>query len=63
MEQVPIRLEIKEDQKIVILRVPWEQLSGRGADTLHEWLDDVARVTVRWESRGYACKWAGSSPA
>jgi hypothetical protein len=54
-ENIPVRVEVNEDEKTAKIIIPWQRLSKMSGDQILAWLAKAAKVRAEWEAKGYRC--------
>lgn len=52
---IPVKVEVNEEDKTAVVLIPWDRLGRVDADTCRAWLAKADRVRKEWEARGYRC--------
>jgi hypothetical protein len=54
-ENIAIKVEVNEEEKTVVILIPWERLAKVDGAQVLDWLARAAKVRTEWEAKGYRC--------
>lgn len=52
---IPVKVEINEDEKSVVILIPWHRLGRVNAEQCRGWFSKAEQVRKEWEAKGYRC--------
>jgi hypothetical protein len=55
-KNLAITIEVNEDEKTAIIRIPWEQLVKLDGAEVLRWIERAAKIKSEWEAKGYKCR-------